>query len=84
MGVKDKEEREPVTRLQDIKDIIFKVASDEMEGYLLAKSYLPKDRAEFQHQRYVVIWGVIYEAGWNEEFNAYSEALKRERTMTKK
>ena len=83
MGVK-KEEREPVSSLKDAQGIIFKIANDEMEGHLHALRIMQEAMAEMQRQRYIAVFQVVEELGWNEEFAAYRKAVRKERTMTKK
>ena len=77
-----KEEQEYT--LLEAKAIIFKIVSDELEGYMTAKEKLKEAMAEMQRQRYSAAFQIIDTLGWNKEFISYRTALDKERTMTKK
>lgn len=55
--------------VEDLKDIIFYRAREEMKAYLRAreKGYSDYD-AENQRLRYIAVWTVISDAGLEEEY----------------
>lgn len=82
MAKRDKEEREYT--LLEAKAIIFKIVSDELEGYVKAKEKLKEALAEMQRQRYSAAFQIVDTLGWNDEFISYHNLLQKEKTMTKK
>lgn len=62
-------EREPT--FEELKDIIFHRAKDEMEGYLQAREKWGEKMAEVQRQRYVSLFNVIAAANLEKEFQKY-------------
>lgn len=78
------EEKEPITNLKEIKEIIFKIVSDELDGYISAAEKLKEAMAEIQRQRYSSSYQIVGELGWSDEFLSYRKSAQKERTMTKK
>ena len=75
MSSKDKEEHE--VTFPELKEILFKTAADEMQGYQHAISVMSEKMAEIQRQRYVSVYQVIDGAGLNTEYGKYKEQLNK-------
>lgn len=72
-----KEEEARIVTLQELKDILFKNAVDEMRGYMHAISIMSEERAEIQRQRYVSLFQVIDNAELNKEYKRYKEKIEK-------
>ena len=69
MARRDIEERE--VTFQELKDMLFKSADRELEGYLKFKDKHGERLAEVQRQRYVALFSVIDNANLYREFKDY-------------
>lgn len=65
--------------LPELKEILFKIANDEMEGYLHAIEQMKEAEAEAQKQRYVAVFQIIDKAGLNSEFASYRSRVERKK-----
>lgn len=82
MAKRDKEEREYT--LLEVKAIIFKIVSDELDGYMEAKEKLKEVMAEMQRQRYSSTYRIVADCGWGEDFIAYRTMMQKEKNIAKK
>lgn len=65
--------------LPELKEILFKTASDELDAYIRIKDRVTKAEAESQRQRFISVYQPIQKAGLEQEFKGYRERVKREK-----
>ena len=69
MARRRREERD--VTFQELKALLFRAASSELNGYISIREKSGDKIAETQRQRYVALFKIIDDANLNEEFRKY-------------